>query len=801
MVNGGFYKNVNCYFTNEGRTTFAKQDNGIKFSKLGAVVFSDKNQSLINAIKAENFDAIDNLSLKQLNYYTQLIFGTVKYSYDGSTYTPDNTEDVEDAIKNPTKCLPIDISYERNSDETYFSYDFTLKTNSLNIDSSTGADFNFDGFALLGIPYKSTINDRIEGLIEPQTPTVLAIIYFENDNEKLQILYNQSDIVAMTVELHISLKDEIYLGAIKEYVDTNGNPVENNIATRNLVGLRKVNDGLNNRDSDTDSIGSDTNVLISKLDTDTTTAYDSFAKLNIMTEAVNDLSAAVPQIMLAQTQSGNSEKVWNGDRLNIKYTSGNDCGYFSISEVTGNTRQRINFDLFGQNNIYHTVLTGVYGNSFIYAKSNRLTDNVNNISFIHSDYNTFENSGMSGISFVNSNFNTIKAATGTGDDRHAYVKNVSLYNSNNNTYRPQYYSYLNSKNERVNKKGLISNSLLLNSHYNYIKGRNALPYADQEFYEPNSTIINSMSSFYNLHQDQTLTMIGSTYSFINQASGNIIGIGDGLLQTGGHGDRIILGHYNRNTEDPNEVLVVGDGRMNQYYIKGLVSGIKNWNTKITAYETILENISGDGDPDLKSNYYRHNIFTVNKNGYITISDYDTNRSARYGYDGITAWSEDGETKYEIPFEALWNKTNIKNFYAENTSDLLKYQIAADNIISTVPSTTAVILYNKTESTPNIPFSAYVNTTGTINVSNDSEDFTELFKPLENNKIFTITYYPKTSTNSPMCLIWHYRIPGTTNITSAYSLVKPYTCKRLIYQGPNQNEGAVANQLSGFIEIS
>ena len=137
MVNGGFYRNVNCYFTNEGRTTFAKQNNGIKFSKLGAVVFSDKNNALINAIKAENYIAINNITLKQLNDYTQLIFGNIKYEYNGdNTYTPSKTDDVNKSINTAQNYLQVEISYERKSEEDYISYDFTLKTDTLNIEKT-----------------------------------------------------------------------------------------------------------------------------------------------------------------------------------------------------------------------------------------------------------------------------------------------------------------------------------------------------------------------------------------------------------------------------------------------------------------------------------------------------------------------------------------------------------------------------------------------------------------------------------------------------------------------------------------
>jgi hypothetical protein len=797
MVNGGFYRNVNCYFTNEGRTTFAKQNNGIKFSKLGAVVFSDKNNALINAIKAEDLIAINNITLKQLNEYTQLIFGNIKYEYIGdNTYTPSKTDDVNKSINNAKNYLPIEISYERKSDEDYISYDFTLKTDTLNIEKTDYDDLNFDGFALLGIPYKQNSDDFNDNFIEEQTPTVLAIIYFEDDTEKLQILHNQSDVAAMTVELHISLEDEIYLGAIKEYVDTMGNPVENNIATRNFVGLRQVNDGQNNRNSNVVSHGSDANLFISNMSTDTTTAYDSFAKLNIMTEAVNDLTSAIPQIMLAQTTSGVFEKSWNGDRLNITYNSGNEGGYFSISEITGNYRNKLNAEFFGANNIYHTVVTGVYGNSFIYSKNNKLTDNNNNHSFIHSDYNTFENEDMSNFGFINSNFNIVRATTGDSPDQIAYAKNNTLYNSNNNVFHPKYHDIFDSeKNTHTYKKGLISNSVLVNSQYNYLKGRSTVPYKNTDYYEPNLTFINSLSSFYNLHEYKSTTMIGSTFSIINDTTGNIIGIGEGLLQNGGEGDKIILGNYNRNSTDANEVLIVGDGRMKMNYVKGLVSAIPNWNTKLQSYQTIFRNISGDGSTAKDADFYRHNIFTVNKEGYITISDYDTNQSARYGFSGITAYDSNGKTTYDIPFEAIYNQIDTDRYNKERNSDLLLCEYAANDLIQNSPKTTAVIVNNYTDSTQNIVYSAYVNTIEQIIYTRDSGSVKNL-NPLENYKIYTFTYYPLNNTTLPMCLIWHNRKPGHNDFSCHYSLVNPYESKRLMFLS---SEDSTA--LSGFVEIS
>ena len=73
-------------------------------------------------------------------------------------------------------------------------------------------------------------------------------------------------------------------------------------------------------------------------------SYDSFAKLNIMSEAKP--SNNVPQIMLALANKG-SKRTWKGDRLQISYTSGYRAGSFRITEVTGSWREKLNCELLG----------------------------------------------------------------------------------------------------------------------------------------------------------------------------------------------------------------------------------------------------------------------------------------------------------------------------------------------------------------------------------------------------------------------------------------------------------------------
>ena len=71
MNSSVFYKDVVCVITNEGKSLFVKQSNGIKFAKVGAVLFSDKNKSIKNAyeLDGDKHLLLKNISLKQLKNY------------------------------------------------------------------------------------------------------------------------------------------------------------------------------------------------------------------------------------------------------------------------------------------------------------------------------------------------------------------------------------------------------------------------------------------------------------------------------------------------------------------------------------------------------------------------------------------------------------------------------------------------------------------------------------------------------------------------------------------------------------
>ena len=60
-------------------------------------------------------------------------------------------------------------------------------------------------------------------------------------------------------------------------------------------------------------LGTPQDLLISNILPTDIQSVDSIAKLNIMTEAQEDLNNNVPQLMLSQTKSNGDVKTWNGD--------------------------------------------------------------------------------------------------------------------------------------------------------------------------------------------------------------------------------------------------------------------------------------------------------------------------------------------------------------------------------------------------------------------------------------------------------------------------------------------------------
>ena len=539
------------------------------------------------------------------------------------------------------------------------------------------------------------------------------------------------------------------------------------------------------------NIGTDNDLSI----TNGLETVDSIAKLNIMTEANYDFNNNVPQIMLSQTTTG-TVKTWNGDRLTINYASGNQAGYFGISEITGGYRQRLNFEILGANNVFHTSVVGTYANSFIYAQSNKLSRNVNNCNFIHSDYNTFSTTGSNSFNFINSNHNTIR--TSAIESVYASARNISLYNSDRNTFLsiPATYTAVATKGSTkgqtitYGKKGCwLENQTMIGSNYNFVKGR--MISHSTTGTTPSTTFINTCSGLYDFQENHgSLTFIGNTFGYYNNVSGgNVIGIGEGLIQNGGNSDKIILGFYNQNTTDANEVLVVGDGRLNRDYVKGLTTPYgSEWYTNVGAWNNIMGKISGTGSTAYNDTHYRHNIFTVNKQGFITISDYQApSNSARYGYKGITAYV-DGAT-YEIPFAKVYNKINGNDAIDMMQETIDSYTTTIQNKIDSMPITKFETFTDpKSILNSTIQTSGFLNTTKTTN--NASITIIKNLDTYTNNSLIGVSYQPDTIGHSnrriPAKIVWSYYPPvsgGKANKITESTLIYPYCTKQFILRKP------------------
>lgn len=537
-------------------------------------------------------------------------------------------------------------------------------------------------------------------------------------------------------------------------------------------------------------------------------AYDSFAKLNIMSEVSGVNDKIIPQIMFNLSNTG-TKKTWNGDRLSITYNSGNSASLFRISEVTGSYRNKLNFELLGANNIFYGSVKGTSNNSFIFSQNNTISNSSFDNNFINADGNRIVPTYTSGINFIDSNNNLI--TSGYLHHRFSSAANISYYHSNNNRMLPQFafikgykgtnggkdlisqplydnnglitgYSLLSSYNGtdvyiKGVAGGVLRNYTFINSDYNRILGHNN--------YDSYTTIINSHNGYYlSDNETKNTVLIGNDWGYIKGASGNTIAIGKGLINYNTSSDKIILGQFNRNSQDPNDILIVGDGRLSQEYLDSLTALNKDWATNDKSYANILSALSSNGSPSADSGLYRHNIFTVNKNGYITISDWtNPSNSARYGYNGITAYLDN--VSYTIPFRTLYNKINVNDAITQMQETVDSYTQQMDDIIKTMPSN---YFYSVKNSTNHIFLNIDNNKS---NVGASAWIWKEISAKMENNTILGITYEGIDPTKE-LTIYWSATNGGNNvvpdgantatynNSTVLYTTIKPYCSKQFLY---------------------
>lgn len=218
------YNKVEYVFTDEGKECIFKQNNGMKYSIVGAVLFSDKNnwvrgkynrKHVVGGVVQEDKSYLNTITWKTLQANTQVIFKNVQYEYRGGYYVPNETQ-YNKAITNVlSNLIQVQEAFSTTKGENeqggidtlhYVSYDVIIKKNTLNLLNLENIDFEFDGLALIGIPYKNDITDIYHPLFDYQDYSIVAISYFPD--EKIKVLHNQNNKLSFNVELHLYLQKD-----------------------------------------------------------------------------------------------------------------------------------------------------------------------------------------------------------------------------------------------------------------------------------------------------------------------------------------------------------------------------------------------------------------------------------------------------------------------------------------------------------------------------------------------------------------------------------------------------------------
>ena len=238
-------------------------------------------------------------------------------------------------------------------------------------------------------------------------------------------------------------------------------------------------------------------------------------------------------------------------------------------------------------------------------------------------------------------------------------------------------------------------------------------------------------------------------------------------------------------------MIIGDGRLSQEYLDSLTAVNKDWATNDKSYAKILSVLSGNGSPSADSGLYRHNIFTVNKNGYITISDWtNPSNSARYGYNGITAYLDN--VSYTIPFRTLYNKINVNDAITQMQETVDSYTQQMDDIIKTMPSN---YFYSVRNGINNI----YLNVDNKTNAGASAWIWKEISAKMENNTILGITF-EGADTSKELYIYWSaskgmnnctntstYTATDGSTATVLSAKIKPFCSKQFLYLTSGTNK--------------
>lgn len=831
-----------CVITRQGQANIYKQGNGFKYAIIGYALIKDSNKWLwersmtsVGDVTAEDligkkinpatgkyytrseaeaaaayddefdFNWMRDLTWNDIKNNCNVIFRDVTYSYDNNLHRA-NPDQYAKAIAKPEDHLfPVNFSYNydeptlddtdgdgevddqvNNYENTYISYDVILDKKLVNVIDVTG-DQTFDGIIYLARPFMNEPQDDGLDILDPQVPILFAIQYFAVD--KLMILRDQNERLVMNVEMHVGYaRDEEGEDGIVEIRDRMPEGYNDYGLCQ---GIHLANDASSNTIvKDAEGYETTNNLFVCTLPPDNTLGYDSFAKLNIMSTSTKTVGESTPQLMFSLV-SDNTNKTWNGQRLAFNYASGNAGSLFRIHEINGTAKNRLNFELLGVNNMYRDV-NGAWGNSFIYSQNNEVPQSAYNNFYLNSDGNVMYSHKTNNMTFIDSHFNTVQSGHQAGDGRYPGVNNITFFGTSNAIVTPFYsektYQYWKGAKGRKGEKGrwvkckkwdggYLSNHLLLDSDYTILNGHNNDDFHGTYIASPSGKHIFTEYTQHDLE-------IGNMLGYTNNNSGNIISIGRGLNTIGAKTDRVIMGHFNYSDpydDDPNNVLVVGDGFMSDEYFSS-ISGLYN---EANNNDKFYAAFSGRGD---MVNWYRHNLLTVNRNGWIGISNYSKpENSARYGFSGITAFN-DGAT-YEIPFSAVYAKLNVYDSMKEFQDIIDSYTSKVRAIVNTMPTNKSIVI------------------TGATNLE---QYFGKDIKNINSNSIINVTYQTtatrtdagfKTQVQAPYMFVGTELDPITneqkTKLIKKYDVspISAYNSIQYLYLRDT------TNNLTGFFKIN
>lgn len=394
--------------------------------------------------------------------------------------------------------------------------------------------------------------------------------------------------------------------------------------------------------------------------------YETLAKVNIMSPVADNYSDTQPQLMLS-ILNNDGAKTWAGQRAFFSYNKdGRGTPLFRLAERKSGTN-RSNFDMFGKDNIYRNV-KGAYGNAFIFSQENEIGKDSENNAFLFSDQNKVY--GNADALFIASNLNTIRKGV-----NHDVVNAFFMHTDGA---------------ELGGTKGTIYNPTLIGSSLTKIDGG-----ASKSF---RGTWISSPRGKHTLTRDVTYDIeIGNELGYSSNLKGGLVMIGTGLQHTGVVGDtqRTIIGAWNQDDSDPDNVFIVGDGFMKPE----LMSSLED----ITGY-------AGRGDKN--GDWYRHNLFVVNRQGWAGIYDYDNpdKNNARYAFDGIHATINGQEI--DINFYELKSKMATSDFVNQCESKVNSLQDSVQALRRTTPGAAQIVI-SASETAPLKDLDTMNIATGTI----------------------------------------------------------------------------------------